>query len=374
MRAFKVGLVGCGMIRNPYLRACEESKWLDLVACADLIQERAKEACKDYEDNGWGKPVACSYDEMLASGDIDLVMNITNPKAHFSLNLRALEAGKHVHAEKPLCVTRKEGRQLVAAAKANNVRLSCAPDTFLGTGHQTARALIDSGAIGEPTAVALFFCGGGPDGYHQDPEFFFEEGGGPMFDVGVYILTDTIHLLGPVKRVSGMTKKTWEERTILSEKKRGQKMPVLIPTHCTASLEFESGVLGTMVTSFDMKGGHHLPNIEVYGTEGTIRVPDPNQFGNKPLLMRTEERDKGWQEIDATHGYSGNSRGIGGADLSAAVQNDRPHRAGIDLAYHVLDVGLSVYDSANSGSTVEVESTPAQPQAMPDGVVEDIED
>ncbi len=368
------------MIRKPYLRACAESKWLELVACADLIEERAVEACGDYaallDEVGaeGGEAEACGFDDMLASDDIDLIMNITNPKAHYPLNVRALEAGKHVHAEKPLCLTREEGRKLIDTAAANNVRLSCAPDTFLGTGHQTARALIDSGAIGEPTAVTLFFCGGGPDGYHEDPEFFFETGAGPMFDVGVYILTDTIHLLGAVKRVSGFAKKTWEERKVLSKKKYGQPIPVHVPTHCTASLEFESGVLGTMVTSFDMKGAHHLPHIEVYGTEGALLVPDPNQFGGKPEVFRADDRDKGWQAMEATHGYEGNSRGIGGVDLAAAVQNGRAQRAGIELAYHVLDVGLGIYDSADSGAAVELASTAAQPAPMPEGVTGDIED
>jgi len=372
MSKLNVGIVGCGMIVNPYLKACGESAQLALVACADLIEERAVEACGKYRENGWGEARACSYAEMLQDDGVDLVMNLTNPRAHFALNMQALEAGKHVHAEKPLAVKREEGQRLLDAARKNGVRLGCAPDTFLGSGHQTARAIVDRGDIGEPTAVSLFFCGGGPDGYHQDPEFFFEEGAGPMFDVGVYVLTDTIQLLGPVQRVSALTKKTWEERTILSKKKQGQSMPVLVPTHCTASLAFESGVLGTFIASFDMKGGHHLPHIEIYGTEGTLAVPDPIGFGGKPKLFRPAEREKGWQEIEPTHGYTGNSRGIGAADMAAAVEAGRPHRASGELAYHVLDVGLSVYDSADAGRAVDVASTVARPPAFAEGLVADV--
>lgn len=372
--AMNVGIVGCGMIVNPYLQSCGESQWLNLTACADLIDERAEAACAKCADNGWGTPAPCTYDDMLADKNIDIVMNLTNPKAHFPLNLRALEAGKHVHAEKPLCVTREEGRHLLEAAEKHKVRLGCAPDTFLGSGHQTARALIDSGAIGEVSSVTLFFVGGGPDGYHEDPEFFFEAGGGPLFDVGVYCLTDVINLLGPVKKVSGMTKITFAERMVLSKKKYGQTISVEVPTHVSASLEFANGVIGTFVTSFDVKGGHHLPLIEVHGSEGSLSVPDPNQFGGKPLILRTAEREKGWQEVEPTHGYGGGCRGIGAADIAAAVANGRAHRASGDLAYHVLDVGLSIYDSADSGKTVNVSSAPERPSALPEGVTADMVD
>jgi len=367
-----VGIVGCGMIVKPYLRACGESKWLNLAACSDLLEERAAAACAMAAENGWGSPRVRGYEEILADGEIDLVLNLTNPKAHFDLNMRALEAGKHVHAEKPLCVSREEGRELLQCAAGNNVRLGCAPDTFLGSGHQTARALIDDGAIGEPLSITLFFVGGGPDGYHEDPEFFFQAGAGPMFDVGVYCLTDVINLLGAVKKVAGMTSTAWDERTVLSRKKYGRKFKVEVPTHVSASLEFANGTVGTFVTSFDIKGGHHLPRIEIYGTEGTLCVPDPNGFGGKPVLFRTAEADKGWREIEPTHGYGGGNKGIGAADMAAAIAGDRVHRAGGDLAFHVLDVGLSIYESSDSGKAVDVTSSVERPLAFPAGVTPDI--
>ena len=244
MKTLNVGLVGCGMIRRQYLQACGESKWLNLVACADKIEARAAEACKQAAENGWGTPEPCSYEAMLARDDVHLVMNITNPKAHYPLNLMALEAGKHVYAEKPLCLTREEGQKLMAAADAAGVRLGCAPDTFLGAGHQSARALLDAGAIGEPTAGLLVFVGGGPDGYHEFPELFFQAGAGPLFDIGVYSLTMAINLLGPVKRVTAFTKITFPERKNVKETSPGfgTLFKVEVPTHIAGTLEFANGV------------------------------------------------------------------------------------------------------------------------------------
>ncbi len=374
MKAMNVGLVGCGMIRKPYIQVCGESKWLNLAACADLRQDRAEDACKQADENGWGRPVPASFEDMLANPEIDIIMNVTNPKAHYPLNIKALEAGKHVHAEKPLCLTRDEGKKLLDAASANNVRLSCAPDTFLGDSHQTARALIDSGAIGTPTAGTLFFMGGGPDGYHEFPELFYQAGAGPMFDIGVYSLTMAINLLGPISRVSAMTKKTWEQRKNLKEESPGfgEMFDVEVPTHVTGLLEFENNVIVTFVTSFDIKGGQRLPYMEVYGTEGTISTGNPNNFNDTVAVKRCKAENPEWEDAPMTNGYSGKSRGIAAADIAAAVAYGRPHRASGELAYHVLDVGLSLYEAADSGKTVAVESTVERPLAMPEGVTPDI--
>jgi predicted dehydrogenase len=333
---------------------------------------RAEAACKTFAEKGWGTPTACSYDEMLLRDDVDLVLNLTNPKVHYDLNRRALEAGKHVHAEKPLTVTREEGRKLLETAATHGRRLGCAPDTFLGTGHQTARALIDAGAIGKPASLTLFMIGRGPDGYHEDPEFFYQAGGGPLFDVGVYYITDAVHLLGPVRRVTGMTKTTFAERTVLSEKKRGRTFPVEVPTHVTGCLEFACGALGTLIASFDNRGSHRLPRIEIHGTEGSLSVPDPNQFGKNPELFRSGEEDKGWQEMPFTHGCSRGCRGLGAAELVAAEASGRPHRTSGALAFHVLDICVALHESAEAGRAVELEPGCEQPAIMPEGVVDDI--
>lgn len=370
----RIGLLGCGMIRKQYIQACSQSRWLDIVACTDLITERAQEAAAAYAEAGEETPRVCSFEDMLSADDIDMVLNITNPKAHAPLSLRVLEAGKHVYIEKPLAVTREEGATMLDAARANNVRLGCAPDTFLGCGHQTSRALLDGGAIGDPTAVSLFFAGGGPDGYHEDPELFYQPGAGPMFDIGVYVLTDVVQLLGPVVRVSAMSKRTFEERTVLSEKKRGQTFKVEVPTHVTASLAFDSGVIGTMITSYDMKGAHSLPHIEVYGTTGSLSVPNPNAFNGVPRVFDAADRDAGWQDMPHTHGHATGPRGIGAADMAAAAANKREHRASGELAYHVLDIGLAIYESADKRREVDVASRVTKPSLMPEGVTEDVED
>ena len=371
MKTLNAGIVGCGMIGAPYYKACGESKWLNPVACADLLPDRAEEACKSIKENSWGEPEPCSYEDMLSNKDIDIIINLTNPKAHHSLSMSALNAGKHIYLEKPLAVTREEGREMLAAAKTNNVRIGCAPDTWLGAAHQTARAILDSGIIGEPTAAAFFFVGGGPDGYHQDPEFFFQHGAGAMFDVGVYSVSHAVHLLGPVKRVSAMAKKTWTERTILSEKKRGQKMKVEVPTHVSANMEFANGTIGTFMTSFDMRGDHSLPNMEIYCTEGSIHIPSPNGFDGE---VTVQKKDGKREPVEYTHGHAKGVRGIGVVDLAAAVASGREARVSGEVAYHVLDIGLSLYDSSDTGQTVELASTMERPALMPEGLVEDITD
>ncbi len=366
-----VGIVGCGMIRAPYLRTCGRSGLLNLVACSDLLEERALGACREVQDNGWGNPKACSYEEMLQDDGVDMVINITNPTAHYRLNKMALEAGKHVYCEKPLCVTIEEANELLQIAEKNGKLLCCAPDTFLGAGHQATRAAIDSGDIGEPTAAVLFFAGGGPDGYHEYPDFFFQPGAGPMLDIGVYSLTQLITILGPVEDVAGHSKITFPERTVLSSKRFGQKIKVEVPTHVSASLLFKNGVIGTFVTSFDIKGGHNLPHAEIYGTEGTISLPDPNQFNGKPRLFRADDPEKGGRELKLSCGYSGKNRGIGAVDLAASLKNGRRPRASGELAAHVLEVALSIYESADTGRHVRIQSSPQRPEPMPERLVED---
>jgi len=368
-----VGMVGCGMVaERQYLPACGALSSLNLVACADLHPERAEAFCRKAAEENCGTPETCTFEEMLARDDIDLVMNLTNPKAHFALNRQALDAGKHVYAEKPLAVTREEGQQLVELAARKGVQLGCAPDTFLGSSHQTARALLDSGTIGTPTAAVLSMVGGGPDGYHDDADLFFQRGAGPLMDNGVYPLTNAVNLLGPVRRVSAMTKITFPERTILKEKRYGEKFKVEVPTHVTAVLEFENGVLGTFINSFDVKGAHHVPRLEIYGTEGSLAMGDPNSFNGAPEIALAADRKAGWQAREETHGYGGRYRGVGGAELANAVAAGRPARASGELAYHVLDICCSIYEAADSGRCVEVQSRVERPDPLPEGVVDDM--
>ena len=372
-KTMKVAIVGCGMIaERQYAQAFSRSRWISAAVCCDLVSERAEAMCDALEKAGLERPRVADLDEIVADDDIDLVMNLTNPKAHFPINMKALEAGKHVFAEKPLAVTREEGRKLLETAAEKGVRLGCAPDTILGWGQQTARAALDSGRIGAPSAATMFIMAPGPDGYHEDPEFFFQEGAGPLFDMGVYYVTASVHMFGPVNRVTAFTKTTFPERKVLSEKKYGQPINVEVPTHVTGVIEFKNGVLATIAASFDVVGGHNHPKFEIYGTEGSMDVPDPNTLGGETKVHKARSGDP-WETIEATDGLKEGIRGFGAAEIAAAVSNNRPHRTSAEMSYHVLDVMHTMYDSAEKGCAVKVESAFERPAAIK-GLVNDIED
>ena len=362
----KVAVVGCGNISDIYLKANQRFEALEIVACADLIPERAEEKAKAH-----GIAKACSVGEILADGQIEFVVNLTVPKAHAEVNLAAVEAGKSVYTEKPFAVTRQDGRKTVSLAAEKGVRVGGAPDTFLGGGLQTCRKLIDDGEIGEPVAATAFLLGHGPEGWHPDPEFYYEAGGGPMLDMGPYYLTAMVALMGPVRRVTGSARISFPQRTITSKKKHGKVIDVEVPTHVAGVMDFACGAVGTIVTSFDV-WAHSLPRIEIYGTEGTLFVPDPNTFGG-PVFVQRAGGEK--TEVPLTHGYAANSRGLGPADMATAMRTGRKHRANGDLAFHVLDVMHGFHDASDTGRHIQVESTcerPADlPADMPDGVLDE---
>lgn len=352
----KIGIIGCGNISSIYCQNAQTMEMLDLIACADLVPERAEAMADEFNCR------ACSTEELLTDPNIDIVVNLTTPNAHAEIALAAIEAGKSVYNEKPLAITRDDGKKIIDFAKAKNVLVGCAPDTFLGAGLQTCRKLIADGAIGEPVAATAFMVGRGPESWHPDPEFYYRAGGGPMFDMGPYYLTALISLLGPVRRVSGSARATFPERTITSEPKRGTKIEVLVPTHIVGVLDFESGAIGAIITSFDV-WWHELPCIEVYGSEGTLSVPDPNKFGG-PVRLRGADSDQ-WEEISLTHGYAENSRGLGVADMACALRSGRPHRASGEQAYHVLDIMHAIHDASSQGKRIQLASTCSRPRPLP---------
>jgi predicted dehydrogenase len=362
MAATKVGVIGCGNISGAYFRAGRTFEAIDIVACADLIPGRAREKAEEF-----GVPRACGVDELLADGDLDIVINLTIPKAHAEVGMQAVAAGKNVYGEKPLTITREEGRALLQAADDRGLRVGCAPDTFLGAGIQTCRKLIDDGAIGEPVAATAFMMCRGHESWHPDPAFYYQVGGGPMFDMGPYYLTALVNLLGPMRRVTGSARKTFPRRTITSEPKRGTPIDVEVPTHVAGVIDFASGAVGTIITSFDVCC-HHLPCIEVHGSQGSIQVPDPNGFGGNVLLRRAGEKQ--WADVPHTHGYADNSRGIGAADMAVAIRTGRDHRASGRLAFHVLDAMHAFHDASAAGRHVELSSTCERPAALPVGLSE----
>lgn len=249
-------------------------------------------------------------------------------------------------------------------------RRACAwavPDTFLGAGLQTCRKVIDDGLIGEPIGATAFMTSHGPEDWHPDPEFVYQAGGGPMLDMGPYYLTALVALMGPVRRVCGSARITFPERVIGSEPKRGQVMKVEVPTHVAGVLDFASGAVGTILMSFDVWAAE-LPRIEIYGTEGSLSLPDPNTFGGPVRLKRA--KDKRWRTVPLTHGYAENWRGIGVADMASAIGSDRPHRASGDLAYHVLDIMHAIQDASQASRYVALGSTCGRPAPLPTGLKE----
>ncbi len=355
----KVGIIGCGNIFPAYIKGSSKFDILDVVACADQIPERAEARANEFNI-----PKALTVEQMLNDSDIDVVINLTIPVAHSDVSLAAIEAGKHIYSEKPLALTREAGKAIVSSAKAQGVRVGCAPDTFLGGGLQTCRKLIDDGVIGEPVAATAFMLSHGVEAWHPNPDFYYKVGGGPMFDMGPYYLTALVHLLGPIRRVTGSTRISFPERIATTEALNGHRIDVEVPTHVTGVLDFSSGAIATMITSFDV-WAHNLPRIEIYGSKGTLSVPDPNTFLGPVKVKLGGETE--WREIPLTHSDEV-GRGIGVADMAYGFIYNRLHRASGELAYHVLDVMHAFHDSSDSGQHVVIESTCAQPAPLPVGL------
>ncbi|MFD0697540.1 Gfo/Idh/MocA family protein [Paenibacillus sp. GCM10027628] len=357
MRKVKVGIVGCGNISPIYFEAGRKFDILDIVACSDLNMERARARAAEY-----GISKACSVDELLADLEIEIVINLTIPSAHAEIHLRALEAGKHTYGEKPLAISLEDGQRILALAKEKNLLVGSAPDTFLGGGIQTCRKLIDEGWIGKPVAATAFMMGSGPESWHPNPGFLYQVGAGPMFDMGPYYLTALINLIGPVRRVSGSAQMTYPERTITNDIDYGKKIPVEVPTHIAGTLDFASGAVGTIITSVDIQGSK-LPHMEIYGSTGTLVVPDPNTFGGPVYIKRHNQPD--FMEIPLTHGFAENSRGLGVVDMAYAITGGREHRASGDMACHVLELMHGFHLSSERGLHYEVKSECKRPEALP---------
>ena len=289
MRKVGFGVIGCGVISTAYLKAAQRFANIELRAVADM-----RSAAAEKQGAAFGVP-ALRVDQLLKRDDIEIVVNLTVPLAHTDVSLAVLGAGKHVHSEKPLGVSVAEARKVMDLAAAKGLRVGCAPDTFLGGGHQTARKAIDDGAIGRPVAGTAFFMCPGHELWHPAPGFYYLRGGGPMLDMGPYYITDLIQLLGPIGSVMGSVAKPRLERLVTSEPLKGTLIPVEVATHVAGLLEFASGAVVSIVMSFDVPKHNHAP-IEIYGTDGSIVVPDPNKFGGEVAVARPGGQ---WQTVAA---------------------------------------------------------------------------
>lgn len=353
----KIGIVGCGNISGIYLKNLTELFHnAEIYACSDLDEEKVKTAAEKY-----GIAHVMTFDEMLECKEIELILNLTTPAGHYPLTKRALLAGKHVYSEKPLALKYADGKELCALAEAKGLYLGCAPDTFLGAGIQTSKKLIEDGAIGRPVAGSAFMMCRGHESWHPSPEFYYDIGGGPMLDMGPYYITALVRLLGRAESVMAYGGRAFEERTITSEPKKGTKIPVKVDTHNAGVICFANGALVTLVTSFDVSK-HSMPKIELYGTEGSLSVPDPNTFGGPVKLSTLEKKDFVEQKLISP--YFENSRGLGLSETVLACAEGRINNASGRLALHVLEIMEAFTRSSETGCRIELESTPSESVPM----------
>ena len=354
-----VGIIGCGNISGVYLKTAERFPVIEVVAGADIDAKKAKETAKEYGIE------AVSVDALLTDSDIEIVLNLTVPQAHSEVNLKVLQAGKHVYCEKPLALNRADGKKAIDLAREKGLMVGCAPDTFLGGGIQTCRKLIDDGCIGKAIGATAFMMGHGPESWHTNPGFYYRKGGGPLFDMGPYYITALVNLLGPVKQVCAMSAMTFKERIATSEARAGEVLPVEVATHIAGTLKFHNGAIVTMVMSFDV-WRHTNHCIEIHGETGSLQIPDPNGFGGPVRIYQAGEKD--WQSAPLSHGYTEQMRIIGVADMAYAIRSNRKNRCSGELAYHVLDVMEAIEDSAAKGRNVMIQSTTERPAALPAGL------
>ena len=357
----KIGMVGVGCISGIYLKNFAETfKEVELVAVCDLIRERAENAQKKYN-------IPKLYDtmeELFADPEIDIVLNLTRPYEHYGVSKGALLAGKHVYCEKPLGITIEEGEELVKLAEEKGLWLGGAPDTFMGAGIQTARKLIDEGLIGDFIGGRFVMANHGMETWHPDPDFYYQAGGGPLFDMGPYYITAMINLLGGVKSVYGYGHASYPTRLITAKEHYGEIIEVNTPTHIESILTLENGKNVSLFTSFDIYSSKQT-NIEIYGTKGTLYVPDPNMFGGEIRLYRPEQEKT--QEIPLAFSYKQNSRALGLADMAKALQTGREYRPDSSMTFHVLEIMDSLLKSGRERREVAIESRFAPRKPMLSG-------
>lgn len=381
MRKVKIGIVGCGVICHTYISNIKSTyQWLEIVACADLVLDKARAVASQYDI-----PIACSLEELLQNGDVEIIVNLTTPIAHTDINQKALEAGKHVYCEKPLALTLEDAKVTLELAKKMDLMLGCAPETFLGAGLQTCRKIIDEGWIGTPISATANMISYGVETWHASPEFYYKSGGGPMMDMGPYYVTALVSLLGPIDKIGCFNNIGHETRQIYSEPLRGKIIDVEVPTNYTGIMHFKNGAIANINMSFDIWFSN-LPLLEIYGTEGTLVIPDPNMFGGQIKIFRKEK------VLDAVESkiYGGesntltdteslkdipqiypqplqNMRGLGILDMAFALVNGRKHRANEELAYHVTEALIGFDKCSKEGLIYSMQSSCSRPNPLPLG-------
>lgn len=366
-RTLGVGIIGCGNISAAYLRLAPLFRGVEMRACADIDAKAAQARSREFGVR------ADTVEGLLAASDIDIVVNLTIPAAHYAVSKAILDAGKHVYSEKPFVLSLKEGQELKRRADRKGLRIGSAPDTFLGGAHQFVRSLIDRGRVGRITSGTCHVMSHGMEHWHPNPDFFFAPGGGPILDLGPYYISNLVQLIGPVERVAALTSIPATERTITSKPRFGQTVPVTTPTTIHALMEFANGAAITFNASWDVWNHGHAP-IELYGEEGTIFVPDPNFFGGEVRFTTRADpvnRLPKWEHAFAIpnqahgEGMMANYRAAGLADMALGIIAGRPHRCSLEMSLHVIDVMTGILKSGETGRFVAMQTTCERPEALP---------
>jgi predicted dehydrogenase len=339
-----VGVLGCGVIARNYVEGAKAFPSFDVVACADLDQDCGRAFADTY-----GLELA-SIDELIAAPEVDAVLNLTPPTAHAALVAATLEAGKHAYTEKPLAVSVDAGRTLVARARELDLRLGCAPDTFLGSAYEAGRQAIERGDIGVPVGASAHMLTGGPESWHPNADFFYRAGGGPLLDIGPYYVTAMVSLLGPVSAATGFAAAPTLERELEVGPRAGERFATEVPTHVVGALRFASGAIGTLTVSFEAHGRYDS-GLLVHGTEGTLSLPDANGFGGD---VRVCTKSGEWSPVAYASRGAMETRGLGLHDLVESLEARRPHRASGELGQHVLEAINGVLRAAEEGTTTEI--------------------
>ena len=352
-----IGIVGLGVISGAYLDTFARHPELRVVAVADLNEARASEVAATTG------ALALSVDDLIAHPEVQTVLNLTIPAAHADIALRAIEAGVDVYGEKPLASTFDDAVRVMSAATAAGVAVGCAPDTVLGTGTQTARGVVDSGALGTPLFATATMITRGHEAWHPNPDFYYRDGGGPLLDMGPYYVSALVHLLGPAVSVTGRSSRLRDTRTIASGPRAGEQIPVEVETHVTGVIEHASGALSTLTTSFDGIATTAVP-IEIHGTDGSMVVPDPNNFSGDVLVRGRDAPE--WELVAPSHGFVDGSRGVGLLDFVQTPRGEASRASGA-FGLHVLEIMTTLLRSAEEGRTIPLTTTIERPPIVPLG-------
>ena len=361
MEKLGIGIIGCGNISAAYMRLAPMFRTIEMRACADVNMDAAAARAEEFGIR------AMDVAGLLNADDIDIVVNLTVPAAHFDVSKSILEAGKHVYSEKPFVLSQEEAAALAEIAKSKGLRVGSAPDTFLGGSHQLARHLIDTGAIGTVTSGTCFVQSAGMESWHPNPDFFFKPGGGPILDLGPYYISNLVQLLGPVRQVAAMSSSAQSHRTIANGPRLGEQIEVETPTTIHALLAFEGGAQILYGSSWDVQQHGHS-RMELYGSEGTLHVPDPNFFGGELRMTSGSAfvNVPGWDHPFAVpnEGAEANYRAAGLAEMAEAIQAGRLHRCGDAFAGHVVEVMTAILRSGEENRFIDINSRCDRPSPL----------